>query len=45
MDFVCDEKKNAANKAKHHLSFEDARNVFSDPFAITRIDMHEAEVR
>lgn len=45
MDFVWDERKNAANQKKHHLSFEDARNVFADPLAITRIDQHEGELR
>ena len=45
MDFVWDEKKNTANKVKHHLSFEDARNVFADPLAVTRMDIHEGEAR
>ncbi len=45
MDFVWDESKNAANQKKHHLSFEDARNVFADPLAITRVDLHEGEMR
>jgi len=45
MDFVWDESKNAKNQKKHHLSFEDARNVFADPLAVTSIDLHEGEMR
>jgi uncharacterized protein len=45
MDFVWDEKKNEANKKKHHLSFEDARNVFADPLAIVRVDTSSEELR
>lgn len=45
MDFVWDESKNAKNQKKHHLSFDDARNVFGDPLAITRIDRHAGELR
>jgi len=45
MNFVWDERKNATNQKKHHLSFEDARNVFADPLAITRIDTSAEELR
>ena len=45
MDFVWDEKKNEANKKKHSLSFEDARNVFADPLAIVRVDTSSEELR
>jgi hypothetical protein len=45
MDFVWDEKKNEANKRKHSLSFEDARNVFADPLAIVRVDTSSEEFR
>ena len=45
MDFVWDEKKNEMNQEKHHLSFEDARNVFADPLAVVRIDTSAEEWR
>lgn len=37
-----DDRKAAANLARHDVSFEDARLVFSDPFAIGREDRRES---
>ncbi|KGE72748.1 BrnT family toxin [Spirochaeta lutea] len=45
MIFEWDEKKNEINKSRHHISFEDARYVFADPFAVTRVDYNEEEPR
>lgn len=36
--FQWDEHKAASNYAKHGVSFEAAREVFKDPFAIEQID-------
>lgn len=41
MRFVWDEAKNRANKAKHGLSFELAKLVFSDPLHLSLPDRHE----
>jgi uncharacterized DUF497 family protein len=38
---VWDEAKNAENKLKHKIGFEDAQYVFSDPLRIWRIDRSE----
>jgi hypothetical protein len=38
MQFVWDEEKNRRNLAKHKISFETAKLVFEDPFAISRLD-------
>ena len=38
---VWDENKNAINKRKHHIGFEDAQYVFSDPLRIWRLDRSE----
>lgn len=35
LDFEWDEEKAAANLKKHKVSFEEAKTVFADPFAIT----------
>ncbi|HYA89089.1 MAG TPA: BrnT family toxin [Nitrospirota bacterium] len=35
MRFIWDEDKNRRNLAKHKISFETARLVFDDPFAIS----------
>jgi len=35
MRFVWDEAKNRQNRAKHKVSFETARLVFDDPFALS----------
>jgi len=36
--FEWDNKKAAANLAKHGVSFDKAREVFKDPFAVERLD-------
>jgi uncharacterized DUF497 family protein len=38
MRFTWDEEKAAANRIKHEVSFEDARYVFTDPFAVDDYD-------
>ncbi len=38
MQFEWDEKKNAENKRKHHVSFEEAQTVFLDENAIRYFD-------
>ena len=38
MRFIWDEEKNRRNLAKHKISFETARLVFEDPFALSRMD-------
>ncbi len=35
LDFEWDEDKAAVNLKKHKISFEEAKTVFADPFAIT----------
>lgn len=45
MRWVWDPEKDAANRAKHHLSFETARLVFDDPLQASRRDKHRSEVR
>ncbi len=35
MRFVWDERKSRSNRAKHKVSFETAKLVFEDPFAIS----------
>lgn len=45
MRFEWDEEKEKINLRKHGLSFEDARYVFADPFAISRDDYTEVEHR
>lgn len=40
-DFTWDEHKAAANYAKHGVTFEMARDVFKDPFAVDRSDDRE----
>ena len=35
LDFEWDKEKAAANFRKHKVSFEEAKTVFADPFAIT----------
>ena len=39
--FEWDETKAAANDADHGVSFETAKGVFADPFAIERLDDRE----
>ena len=43
LQFEWDEEKARTNAAKHGVSFEFARTVFSDAFAIERIDEASAE--
>ena len=38
MNFEWDEDKAEANLKKHKISFEEAKTVFADPFAITIVD-------
>ncbi len=38
MDFQWDERKGAANLAKHGVSFHDATTVFGDSLALTFVD-------
>lgn len=38
MKFLWDENKNVSNKKKHGVSFEQARDVFSDPFQLSILD-------
>ena len=38
LEFEWDEAKATENYAKHGVSFELARKVFTDPFAVERID-------
>ena len=40
-DFEWDETKAAQNDAAHGVSFETAKKVFEDPFAIERLDDRE----
>ena len=42
MDFEWDGKKAAANLRKHHVSFEDAAQVFLDPNRIETFDGRDA---
>jgi uncharacterized DUF497 family protein len=37
-EFEWDNRKAAANFAKHGVSFDKAREVFDDPFAVDRLD-------
>lgn len=44
LDFEWDEDKAVANLKKHKISFEEAKTVFADPFAITIDDpKHSAD--
>jgi uncharacterized DUF497 family protein len=40
-DFEWDRAKAAANRAKHGVTFEQAREAFNDPFAIDFVDDRE----
>jgi len=42
MRFVWDERKNAANKARHGVAFETAARVFDDPLHLSIQDRIEA---
>jgi uncharacterized DUF497 family protein len=39
---IWDEVKNADNKRKHKIDFEDAQYVFADPFRVWRLDRSES---
>ncbi|MDR1073136.1 MAG: BrnT family toxin [Treponema sp.] len=41
---VWDENKNAENKLKHKIGFEDAQFAFADPDRIERIDRSESNI-
>ena len=43
IDFVWDTRKNAINKKKHGISFEEARDVFYDENAIRYFDPDHSE--
>ena len=43
IDFVWDTRKNAINKKKHGVSFEEARDVFYDENAIRYFDPDHSE--
>lgn len=45
LKFEWDEKKNRSNRQKHGLWFEEAIQVFDDPFAIRFDDPHHIEDR
>jgi len=38
MKFEWDDEKNLTNQEKHGVSFEEAREVFEDPFQISKLD-------
>lgn len=38
MEFIWSDEKSIANLSKHGVSFEQARKVFNDPFAIEFVD-------
>ncbi len=38
MQIEWDENKNRANQKKHDVSFETAREIFEDPFHISKLD-------
>ena len=38
MQFEWSDEKNALNIKKHHISFEEAKEVFSDPMHISKLD-------
>lgn len=39
MGFEWDDNKNSANKKKHGISFEEAVEIFDDPFHLSKLDM------
>ena len=45
MDFEWDPKKAKANKAKHGVDFEFAKDVFRDPLCLSRLEHSEDEER
>jgi uncharacterized DUF497 family protein len=45
LKFEWDERKAGINRAKHGVTFEAAKDVFRDPFALTEPDRDEVEER
>ena len=45
MKFEWDEKKNEQNRQKHGVWFEEAKNIFSDPYCQTFLNMDNNEER
>jgi uncharacterized DUF497 family protein len=45
MFWVWDRRKNAANRAKHGISFETSVLVFDDPLRLSVLDRNEIEAR
>ena len=43
MEFQWDEQKNQTNIRKHHISFQEAKTVFYDPFARVIYDPDHSE--
>jgi uncharacterized DUF497 family protein len=43
MNFEWDENKNKINIRKHGVDFRDAAYVFSDPFALNRVDNEHSD--
>ncbi|MBL8114512.1 MAG: BrnT family toxin [Acidobacteria bacterium] len=42
MDFEWDDEKDASNRNKHGVSFEEAMTVFDDPYELTIADPHHS---
>jgi hypothetical protein len=38
LQFEWDENKNSANREKHGVSFEEAKEIFADPLHISKLD-------
>lgn len=38
LEFECDDRKAAANKRKHNITFEEASTVLADPLSLTITD-------
>lgn len=43
LKFEWDPDKACTNRAKHHVSFEEARTVFDDPLFITFLDIEHSQ--
>jgi len=43
MEFEWDELKAAANRSRHHVTFDEARSVFNDPLSLTFPDPQHSE--
>lgn len=44
IDFECDKSKATSNKKKHGVTFEEAKSVFYDDFAIQFFDIDNSEL-